>query len=804
MGRKLRHLLIFLLIILKEPNMPEADCSCAPSSRCVCQKQGLTSIPQNLPVSIYQLYLSHNQITDIQSGSFANLTQLQELHLSSNKITNIEPGTFADLSRLQKLCLSNNQIKEIQPGLLVNLPRLYWLNLAINQIRTIPPGSFTNLPKLRLLDLLHNRITDIQAGAFANLPSLQKLVLSINQIKMIKPDLFSNLTQLQHLCLDSNQITMIQSGTFAHLHHLQQLYLHHNQISMIRPGAFAYPTKLALLDLRSNMMAAIPPLNGLLASIYFLKLDGNPWRCDCRMVAFRLNITKFSSLNDKIICKRPAKLRGQKLADVNPEELICEEPTMPTPTIDILVTLSNGTIVGSRVDPAGKTRPTLTTTTPENSETSSYHDDKNITSNNCYNGTAGSKVVFYFTVGTSGKVKTTLATPPEKTESTSSPESAPSFPTPVLIGSVSGSIAGVVFICTVIFTILSHRRRKIPPSSRASGPDANILRSLDTPSAVVPSGNDDQYEDIDTPNSHPGQNQAQTGIHNKILRALMPNPLYGKTQQGQSQASREFNTNNTATVYAMTSGHDHQYEDANTHHVQEKSQADTQNKVLAAAKPNPMYASEGTPPNDPKCTIGHDQTSTKFNTNNTATVVTSGHGHQYEDVDTQYQTEQALVESLGAENKAYGTARTALQTNNLYKAVGLYQGITNSTAPIEDTGHDHMYEDMKQHNIRAGQGHTLATIGSYTTATAMTSGHVHQYEDMSPQHNHTGNKTELPSELILWKPAHGYTHAGRPGLTNIDQLARDVGLRVEDLKNAMGDRDVWKERVDLVRASSPR
>ncbi|XP_019627468.1 PREDICTED: uncharacterized protein LOC109472236 [Branchiostoma belcheri] len=27
MGRKLRHLLIFLLIILKEPNMPEADCS---------------------------------------------------------------------------------------------------------------------------------------------------------------------------------------------------------------------------------------------------------------------------------------------------------------------------------------------------------------------------------------------------------------------------------------------------------------------------------------------------------------------------------------------------------------------------------------------------------------------------------------------------------------------------------------------------------------------------------------------------------------------------------------------------------
>ncbi|KAI8500278.1 Bax inhibitor 1 [Branchiostoma belcheri] len=37
MARKLRHLLIFLLIILKEPNMPEADCECASSLVCsVC------------------------------------------------------------------------------------------------------------------------------------------------------------------------------------------------------------------------------------------------------------------------------------------------------------------------------------------------------------------------------------------------------------------------------------------------------------------------------------------------------------------------------------------------------------------------------------------------------------------------------------------------------------------------------------------------------------------------------------------------------------------------------------------------
>eukprot|EP00058_Branchiostoma_floridae_P025721 XP_002611211.1 hypothetical protein BRAFLDRAFT_71171 [Branchiostoma floridae] len=76
MGRKLRHLLMFLLIILKEPNMqvdgwfwgstPKVDRSCAPSLRCdcalspfcPCNNRGLTSIPQNLPTFIYWLDLT--------------------------------------------------------------------------------------------------------------------------------------------------------------------------------------------------------------------------------------------------------------------------------------------------------------------------------------------------------------------------------------------------------------------------------------------------------------------------------------------------------------------------------------------------------------------------------------------------------------------------------------------------------------------------------------------------------------------------------------------------------------------------
>ena len=55
---------------------------------------------------------------------------------------------------------------------------------------------------------------------------------------------------------------------------------------------------------------------------------------------------------------------------------------------------------------------------------------------------------------------------------------------------------------------------------------------------------------------------------------------------------------------------------------------------------------------------------------------------------------------------------------------------------------------------------------------------------------------EIISSLILWKPRA----AGRRGrkLTFPDIISRDTGIRPEDLKAAMEDRDVWKSFVQSV------
>ena len=68
------------------------------------------------------------------------------------------------------------------------------------------------------------------------------------------------------------------------------------------------------------------------------------------------------------------------------------------------------------------------------------------------------------------------------------------------------------------------------------------------------------------------------------------------------------------------------------------------------------------------------------------------------------------------------------------------------------------------------------------------------------------SKKELVSSLLLWTPKHGHTRVGRPCRTYIEQLLQDTGWKMEELesvKEAMEDRDVWRQRVTLVRATSP-
>ena len=63
------------------------------------------------------------------------------------------------------------------------------------------------------------------------------------------------------------------------------------------------------------------------------------------------------------------------------------------------------------------------------------------------------------------------------------------------------------------------------------------------------------------------------------------------------------------------------------------------------------------------------------------------------------------------------------------------------------------------------------------------------------------SKDELVSDVLLWTHAYGRAKEGWPARTYIQQLCEDTGCSLEDLPEAMNDREKWWERVRDIRAS---
>ena len=61
-------------------------------------------------------------------------------------------------------------------------------------------------------------------------------------------------------------------------------------------------------------------------------------------------------------------------------------------------------------------------------------------------------------------------------------------------------------------------------------------------------------------------------------------------------------------------------------------------------------------------------------------------------------------------------------------------------------------------------------------------------------------RDELIRDLLLWTPTYGRAKAGRPARTCIQQLCEDTGCSLEDLPEAMKNRENWWETVRDIRA----
>ena len=222
------------------------------------------------------LDLSRNNIVNIDSRTFHELSSLKGVSLDRNQLQELPIGVFDNLGELITLSLSFNQLKSIDKGMLVNLKQLIDLYFYENRIKTIESRSFQNLAKLTFLTFTYNMLTSLHADMFIGLHSLKTLYLYENRLQQLPIGVFNNLGDLILLSLSFNQLKSIDNVTLINLQSLDELQLKRNQIKTIESGCFHNLSNLTLLNLAYNMLTSLPTdtFKGL-HTLQVLDLDGN-------------------------------------------------------------------------------------------------------------------------------------------------------------------------------------------------------------------------------------------------------------------------------------------------------------------------------------------------------------------------------------------------------------------------------------------------------------------------------------------------------------------------------------------------
>ncbi|XP_029430725.1 reticulon-4 receptor-like 2 isoform X2 [Rhinatrema bivittatum] len=286
------RLLLLLLLLSCQQGAASCPslCTCYFSPPTVsCQSHNFSRVPLGIPVNAQRIFLQNNLIRDLRAGTFS--PHIVMLWLYSNNISSIQPGAFRELRGLEELDLGDNR-----------------------HLRTLDPETFRGLARLQSLHLYRCQLSSLPSALFQNLFSLQYLYLQDNYLLYLQDDLFVDLSNLTHLFLHGNRIRVLSENVFRGLTRLDRLLLHMNRIHLIHRWAFRDLYKVTILYLFNN---SLPALSGDtmsdLPSLEFLRLNNNPWACDCRARSLWSWFQQFRVSSSEVSCVAPADRKGMDL-----------------------------------------------------------------------------------------------------------------------------------------------------------------------------------------------------------------------------------------------------------------------------------------------------------------------------------------------------------------------------------------------------------------------------------------------------------------------------------------------------------
>ncbi|KAL6874147.1 hypothetical protein ACP4OV_014229 [Aristida adscensionis] len=130
------------------------------------------TIPEDLPVTLQQLFLSANQLTGSIPSSLSKLKILTAMSVNGNNLNGELPDAFDSLTGLVNLDISSNNMSGVLPSSMKNLASLTTLHMQDNQLS----GTLNVLEDLPLKDLnIENNLFSGPVPAnLLNIPNFKK------------------------------------------------------------------------------------------------------------------------------------------------------------------------------------------------------------------------------------------------------------------------------------------------------------------------------------------------------------------------------------------------------------------------------------------------------------------------------------------------------------------------------------------------------------------------------------------------------------------------------------------------------
>ncbi|XP_011882246.1 PREDICTED: toll-like receptor 9 isoform X2 [Vollenhovia emeryi] len=249
-------------------------------SRCNLDRPGLHGLPL-----LTQARLSRNTIRILPDRIFTKNKQLTHVYVNANNLERINASTFEGLMKLQVLDLSANNLGEIHTSAFRDNIDLRLLNLSYNSLHRFPDLSSL----VTTLDLSFNLINRLKPDSLEEMPRIRSLNLKDNHLQSLPRGL--NSRTLKVLDLQRNRLVELHNDSFAKLPSLQKIDLSGNRLTeAVDPAIFRYNPDLALV-----------------------RLEDNPWRCDCIPLYFTyeyLTDHPAKTVGSTLICQSPANVSG--------------------------------------------------------------------------------------------------------------------------------------------------------------------------------------------------------------------------------------------------------------------------------------------------------------------------------------------------------------------------------------------------------------------------------------------------------------------------------------------------------------